>query len=318
MKVKIGIAPEKAIDGVGRPTDVGVGPLRARVAEAVVRGGGEVVPLAEAEGLVWLLPGGPQPLLDTLDAHPDIRWVQLPWAGVEHFGPAFTRPQTFTCAKGSFAKQVSEHALMLILACLRDLVRHARTPSWLPIDPRSLGGRSVTILGGGGIATELIALLQPFGCRVTALRRSSTPVPGADVTLPLSSLHSVLPSTEVLVVALALTPETRHVVGAPEFALLPEGAVLVNVARGGHVDTEALVAAVDTGRLGAAGLDVTSPEPLPDGHPLWSRDRVLVTSHCADSSEYVAEMLCARIAENVRRFGLGKPLEGLVDAGAGY
>jgi hypothetical protein len=171
MKVRIAIAPEAAIEGVGRPTDVSVGPLRERVAEAVERGGGEVAPLSEADGLVWLLPGGPGPLTEALDAHPHLRWVQLPWAGVEHFTEVFSYPQVFTCAKGSYAKQVSEHALMLALACLRDLVRHARAPHWNPIDPRSLGGLNVTILGGGGIATELVNLLRPFNCRVRVLRR---------------------------------------------------------------------------------------------------------------------------------------------------
>lgn len=318
MRVRIAIAPEAAIEGVGRPTDVSVGPLRERVARAVERGGGEVVPLAEAEGLVWLLPGGPGPLTKALDAHPGLRWVQLPWAGVEHFTDAFAYPQVFTCAKGSYAKQVSEHALMLALACLRDLVRHARTPRWNPIDPRSLGGLNVTVLGGGGIAVELVRLLRPFGCRVRVLRRSAEPLEGADETLPAAELHAVLPSTDVLVVALALTPQTRHIVGAPEFALLPPGAVLVNVARGPHVDTDALVKALDAGQVAAAGLDVTDPEPLPEGHPLWGHDQVLITSHCADSSEYVATMLCERVTENVRLFAAGEPLVGLVDPAAGY
>ncbi len=318
MGVRIAIAPDMAIEGVGRPTDVSIGPLRERVARAVERGGGQVTPLDEADGLVWLLPGGPGPLLEVLDAHPDLRWVQLPWAGVEHFTAAFAYPQTFTCAKGSYAKQVSEHALMLALACLRDLVRHARAPHWNPIDPRSLGGLNVTILGGGGIASELVGLLRPFGCHVRVLRRTATPLDGADETLAISALHSVLPTTDVLVVALALTPETRHIVGAPEFALLPPGAVLVNVARGPHVDTDALLQAIDTGALTAAGLDVTDPEPLPDDHPLWRRDQVLITSHCADSSEYVATMLCERVTENVRRFAAGDTLVGQVDPTVGY
>lgn len=318
MNVRIAIAPEAAIEGVGRPTDVSVGPLRERVARAVEDGGGEVVPLDDADGLVWLLPGGPGPLMEVLDAHPRLRWVQLPWAGVEHFTEAFSYPQAFTCAKGSYAKQVSEHALMLALACLRDLVRHARAPHWNPIDPRSLGGLNVTILGGGGIATELVRLLGPFGCRVRVLRRSTTPLEGADETLPISRLHDVLPTTDVLVVALALTPQTRHIVGAPEFALLPPGAVLVNVARGPHVDTEALLKALAAGQVTAAGLDVTDPEPLPAEHPLWSHDQVLITSHCADSSEYVATMLCERVTENVRLFAADRPLVGLVDPAAGY
>ncbi|WP_344822983.1 D-isomer specific 2-hydroxyacid dehydrogenase family protein [Actinocorallia longicatena] len=315
MTVKIAIAPENALAGVGRSTDVDLAALREKVAGAVAEGGGKVVPAAEAEGLVWLLPGGPEPLIELLNDHPAVRWVQLPWAGVEHFAPAFALPPVFTCAKGSFAPQVSEHALMLILACLRDVTRKARTRSWLSINPRSLHGRTVTILGGGGIAGDLVDLLRPFGCRINILRRRPDPIPG---TTPITDLHAALPSTDVLVVALSLTPETRHIVGAPELALLPDHAVVVNVARGPHIDTDALVTALRTGGISAAGLDVTDPEPLPADHPLWTCDTALITSHNADSSVYVAEMLCERVTRNVAAFAAGAPLEGVVDPATGY
>lgn len=319
MKAMIAIAPDAPIAGTGRPTDVAVGPLREQVAAAIHRGGGTVVPLAEANGLVWLVPGGPDPLIEVLESKPGLNWVQLPWAGVEHFSSVFRFPAAFTCAKGSYAKQVSEHALMLAMACLRDLVRHARTPNWRPIDPLSLHGRSVTILGGGGIATELTRLLQPFGCRIRILRRTpDQEIEGADEVLPITALHDVLPDTDVLVVALALTPETRQIVGAAELDLLPAHGIVINVARGAHIDTDALVAAVETGSIAAAGLDVTDPEPLPAGHPLWSSDQVLITSHCADSSDYVAAMLCERVEENVRALIAGRELTGLVDPATGY
>jgi phosphoglycerate dehydrogenase-like enzyme len=317
MEALIAIAPDAPIEGAGRPTDVAVGPLREQVAAAIRRGGGTVVPLAEANGLVWLVPGGPDPLIEVLESRPDLGWVQLPWAGVEHFTSVFRFPAAFTCAKGSYAKQVGEHALLLALACLRDLVRHARTPRWRSIDPLSLHGRSVTILGGGGIATELARLLGPFGCRVRVLRRKPEKIEGAEV-LPVAALHEVLPDTDVLVVALALTPETRHIVGAAELDLLPAHGIVINVARGPHIDTDALVAALESGSIAAAGLDVTDPEPLPDGHPLWSYDQVLITSHNADSSDYVAAMLCERVEQNVRALVEGRELTGLVDPAAGY
>lgn len=305
MEARIAIAPDAPLAGTGRPTDVSVSRLRERVARAVRDGGGEVTPLDQANGLVWLLPGGPAPLIEAL--HEGIAWVQLPWAGVEHFREAFQHTQVFTCAKGSFAKQVSEHALLLALASLRDLTRHARTKSWRPIDPRSLHGLNVTILGAGGISQELVKLLAPFDCHIEVLRRAT-----------IGRLHDVLPTTDVLVVALALTPETRHIIAAKELRLLKNDAVIVNVARGPHIDTEALIHALDTGEIAAAALDVTDPEPLPDDHPLWTYDQVLITSHCADSSEYVAEKLCERVTENVRRFRAGTELEGLVDSTAGY
>lgn len=124
--------------------------------------------------------------------------------------------------------------------------------------------------------------------------------------------------SDAVVLALALTPETRGIIGAAELALLPPTAVLVNVARGAHVDTDALVVALQTDRIAAAALDVTEPEPLPAGHPLWELDNVLVTSHSANSATYVTTHLAGRIAENVRRRLDDQPLLGRVDPSAGY
>ncbi|GAA2907635.1 D-isomer specific 2-hydroxyacid dehydrogenase family protein [Streptosporangium fragile] len=321
MEARIAIAPSaEAGAAYNRPNSPETDHLRARVEAAVAAGGGAVVPPAEANGLVWLIPGEPELLRSALDDHPGIGWVQFPWAGVEKFAATdvFHRPVTFTCAKGSFAGQVGEHALMLMLACLRNLARQARTPRWCPVDPRSLSGQRVTILGGGGIATELVRILQPFGCRLTVLRRRPDKVEGADETLPSSALHTVLPETDILVLALALTAETRHVVGAAELALLPAHAAVVNVARGAHIDTDALVDALRSGTIAAAGLDVTDPEPLPEGHPLWDDPRALITSHCADSAEYVTRMFCERVERNVRNLRSGRSLEGVIDPATGY
>ncbi len=329
VEARIAIAPSaEARTSPGRPdsADADLDRLRLGIEEAVSRGGGANVPLADADGLVWLVPGEPELLVATLHAHPRIGWVQFPWAGVERFASSgvFDRPVVFSCAKGSFAGQVAEHALMLTLACLRDLSRQARAPGWCPVEPRSLHGRRVTILGGGGIATELVRLLRPFGCRIRVIRRHPGKAEGTDETpetpetLPPSALPSVLPETDILVLALALTPETRHVVGAAQLALLPPHAVVVNVARGAHIDTGALVEALGAGTISAAGLDVTDPEPLPDGHPLWADPRVLITSHSADSAEYVARMLCERVERNVGNLRAGRPLEGVIDPAAGY
>ncbi|WP_436758842.1 D-isomer specific 2-hydroxyacid dehydrogenase family protein [Streptosporangium sp. V21-05] len=327
MEARIAIAPSTPGAADGEPDR-----LRLGIEEAVSRGGGANVPIADADGLVWLVPGEPELLGATLDAHPRIGWVQFPWAGVEKFTSSgvLDRPVVFSCAKGSFAGQVAEHALMLMLACLRDLSRQARTPGWSRTEPRSLHGRRVTILGGGGIATELVRLLRPFGCRIRVVRRhpekvgvsGGTPgtpgTPETSETLPSSALPAVLPETDLLVLALALTPETRHIVGAAQLALLPPHAAVVNVARGAHIDTGALVEALRAGTISAAGLDVTDPEPLPDGHPLWADPRVLVTSHSADSAEYVARMLCERVERNVGNLRAGRPLEGVIDPATGY
>ncbi|WP_344917771.1 D-isomer specific 2-hydroxyacid dehydrogenase family protein [Streptosporangium oxazolinicum] len=323
MEARIATAPSTETGtSHGRPGSPGtdLDRLRSGVEEAVSRGGGANVPLDEANGLVWLIPGEPELLGAALEAHPRIEWVQFPWAGVEKFTTSgvLDRPVVFSCAKGAFAGQVAEHALMLMLACLRGLSRQARTPAWSPVDPRSLHGRRVTILGGGGIATELVRLLRPFECRIRVIRRSPEKVEGSDETLPPPALPAVLPETDLLVLALALTPETRHVVGAAELALLPPHAVVVNVARGAHIETGALVEALDAGTISAAGLDVTDPEPLPDGHPLWADPRVLITSHSADSADYVRRMFCERVERNVANLRAGRPLEGVIDPSAGY
>lgn len=321
MEARIAIAPSAEVgQAYGRANSPDIDHLRSEIEKAVAAGGGANVPLDEANGLVWLIPGEPEQLRQALDDHPGIGWVQFPWAGVEKFAPSglFRRPAVFTCAKGSFAGQVAEHALMLTLACLRSVVRQARTPRWHAVDPRSLHGLRVTILGGGGIAAELVRILQPFGCRIRVIRRRAEKVEGAEETLPPTALHATLPETDVLVVALALTSETRHVIGAAELASLPPQAVVVNVARGAHIQTDALAEALRVGTISAAGLDVTDPEPLPEGHPLWDDPRALITSHCADSAEYVLRMLCERVERNVHNLREGLPLEGVIDPATGY
>jgi phosphoglycerate dehydrogenase-like enzyme len=133
-----------------------------------------------------------------------------------------------------------------------------------------------------------------------------------------SALHDALPGALLVVLALALTPETVGIIGAPELALMDKGAWLVNVARGRHVDTDSLVAALSTGVIAGAALDVTDPEPLPDGHPLWRLPNCIVTPHTADTIEMVMPLLAERIRVNVARFVAGEDLVGVVDIEAGY
>ena len=308
------------------PLRVALAPSRPDYAvEAVVQGGGEVVgsDSEAADGLVWdsfTMDG----VLDALGAHPGVRWVQLPMAGVERFFEAgiFASPQasgvTWTCAKGSYARPVAEHALLLALAGLRQLPERARRRSWGRQAGISLFEAQVTVLGGGGITQELLALLAPFGVHATVVRKSAEPLEGAERTVPSTELRSVLPSALVVFVALALTPETEHIISAPELAQMSRNAWLVNVARGRHVDTGALVTALQEGLIGGAALDVTDPEPLPDGHPLWSLPNCLITPHTADTVEMIQPLYAKRIKENVERFASGQPLIGLVDTTAGY
>lgn len=288
------------------------------LAEAVEGGGGTVVAPDDAEAIVWAHPTSPGRLGRLLDEHPDLAWVQLPWAGVEPFLDVIDDRVTWTNGKGVYAEPVAEHVLALLLGGMRHVVGYARQHSWTGPAGRNLLGARVTILGGGQITRSLLRLLQPFGCEVTVVRARPEPLPGATRVIATSQLPEVLAETDALVLALALTPHTRHVVDAEVLAGLPGHAWVVNVARGAHVDTDALVEALQAGRIGGAALDVTDPEPLPDDHPLWSLDDVIITPHVGNTPEMGRPLLVARVTENVRRFTSGEPLLGPVDPALGY
>lgn len=285
---------------------------------AVVAGGGVLVEAAQATAVVWTRPDDPAGLAAFLQANPAIDWVQLPWAGIEPYREVLDHTRIWSCAKEVYGEPVAEHALALLLAGFRQLHRFAREATWTEGAGRNLFGARVTILGGGGIATALIRLLEPFGCNITVVRRKPSPMQGANRVLGPDQLHPALSAADAVVLALPLLSETHHVLGAPELALLAHGAWVINVARGEHIDTDALLAALESGHLGGAGLDVTDPEPLPTGHPLWSRPDVIITPHTGNTKEMAAPLLSGRITENVRRYGAGQPLVGLVDPDLGY
>jgi len=304
------------------PPRIAVGPRAASFAtDAVEEGGGSVVAITESpDALVWLDPIEVKGLADQLEAAPGVRWVQLPFAGVERvlsFG-LFDHDRIWTCAKGSYAEPVAEHALMLALAGLRHMPTRIAARSWGVPAGTSLYDQRVTILGGGGITSALLEQLAPFRVDTTVVRRQSDPVPGATRTVPVSALHEVLSGSLVVFLALALTPATTGIIGRPELALMDETSWLVNVARGPHVDTAALVEALTAGSIAGAALDVTDPEPLPDGHPLWDLTNAVITPHTADTIEMVRPLLAERIQTNVTRFAAGEELVGQVDPDAGY
>lgn len=292
---------------------------------AVRDAGGDVQPLSEeTRGLVWLSERRAEELLEVLTAHPSIGWVQLPWAGVDGFASVLPRfadgsGPLFTSAKGAYSEPVAEHAVALAHAIQRELAPKARHAQWAAQRTGlSLYGRRITIVGAGGISAEIIRLLQPWRPQITVVRRASDPMPGADRTVTTEALSSLLPETDVLILAAASTSQTRHLIGAAELAALPRHAALVNIARGPLIDTHALVAALAAGEILGAGLDVTDPEPLPADHPLWAEPRALITSHSADTPEMTAPLLAGRIAENTRAFLGDGRFVGIVDAGAGY
>lgn len=296
---------------------------RSDFIEAIIAGGGTVGEVdAQTRGLVYTSYSDVDTLVSTLETHPDIGWVQLPFAGIDAYAarliPFAERGVLFTAAKGSYSQPVAEHALTLTLALLRVLPRRIRATSWGKSDGRSLFGLHVVIVGGGGIARELIRLLQPFGVRTTVVRRSAAEVPEADQTLTHDRLGEVLPEADVLVLAAPATPDTRGMISAPELAAMKPTAVLVNIGRGPLIDTDALVAALDAEEIYGAGLDVTSPEPLPAGHPLYSHERAIITPHTADTPAVVRPLLLSRVHENVRGFTQTGVFTGVADPQLGY
>ncbi len=280
--------------------------------------GGTVAPVADAEAVIWTDPSEAATLRETLDAHPSINWVQLPFAGIEPFVPHLDGDRIWTCGKGVYAEPVAEHALMLALAGMRGGLRYARETTWSDPYGHNLLGARVTILGGGEITRSLVRLLRPFGVHLTVIRNRPEPIPGVAQVLPASRLHEPLAEADLVVVALALTPETEQIIDAAALEAMHEHAWLVNVARGRHVDTDALVDALQRGSIGGAALDVTDPEPLPDGHPLWTLPNALITPHVGNTPEMGIKLLAARIRDNVQRYAEGRELLGPVHVDLGY
>jgi len=286
--------------------------------EAVVAGGGTAVPLEEAEALVWAHPSDRDGLARAVGGHAGLRWVQLPWAGIEPYRDVIDEQRLWTCAKGVYAEPVAELALTLLLAGLRGGVRYARADRWTGQFGTSLFDGRVTIVGGGGIAEVLARLLVPFRAQVTVVRRHPGPMDHVAEVVATEDLHAALRGADGVVLALALVPDTAGLIGRAELDAMEDHAWLVNVARGGHIVTDDLVDALRAETIGGAGLDVTDPEPLPDGHPLWSMPNCVITPHIGNTQAMAKPLLSARITENVRRWAAGEELLGPVDPALGY
>ena len=239
--------------------------------------------------------------------------VQTLTAGVENFVPHVPHGVQLCNAAGVHDTSTAELALALALASGRHLDEFARlqtTGTWQPRFGTALADRRVLILGYGHIGAAIEARLAGFEvASVTRVaRRART---GPPQVHPIEDLPTLLPEADVVFVIAPHTPETEGLVGAAELAALPDGALLVNVARGKLVDTDALVAETGSGRLHAA-LDVTEPEPLPADHPLWRVPQVLVSPHVGGASTAFWPRADRLVAAQLRRFAAGEPLENVI------
>ena len=273
---------------------------------------------------MWTTPRHPERLAALLDTSPHIRWVQLPFAGVDNFRHLVGDGRQWTCAKGVYSEPVAELALTLLLAGLRGVGTYARRSTWNPKDANALGanlgGAEITVLGAGGITRSFLRLAKPFGVDTTVVRRrlDATPIDGATRIVAAGDLEVALRDADAVVLALPLVADTVGIINSHTLSLLGPNTWIVNVARGGHVVTDDLVDALRDHRIGGAALDVTDPEPLPDGHPLWSLDNVIITPHVGNTPAMAVPLLSTRVSENVRRWGAGEPLLGMVDPLLGY
>lgn len=313
----------------GSATGIHVGPSSdeyvERIEDAVRRCGGRVCDLADAHGVIWTSSSAttfPRQLPE------QVRWVQLPMAGVDGWlqtgllDRGLHDERIWTTAAGAYAESVAEHALMLLIAGVRQLPACLAASTWQRTDlmptVHSLRNSTVAIVGCGAIGCALIPSLHSLGAEVLAVTHSGRPVDGARITLPASDVGQVWAQADHVVLAAPATAQTHHLVGGPELAAMKSTAWLVNVARGSLVDTHALTVALAAGQIGGAALDVTDPEPLPDGHPLWQEPRAVITPHLANPIHALRAALLLRVEENTARFLRGKPLVGVVDFQLGY
>ncbi|MGD0882157.1 MAG: NAD(P)-dependent oxidoreductase [Acidimicrobiales bacterium] len=251
---------------------------------------------------------------------PSVRWVHVLGAGIDRFPLDAVGDRVLTCSRGASAPAIAEFVLASMLAFEKQLPEQWITEPPDQWNAAALGGledRTLGLVGLGAIGSEVAKRALAFDMSVTALRRSDRPAPLAGIEL-VTDLGSLLAVADHVVVAAPATARTAHLVNAEALARLKPGAHVVNVARGTLVDNEALLAALDDGRIARATLDVVDPEPLPAGHPLYAHPRVRLTPHISWSSPRTLLRTMELFVANVDRYRSGQPVLGIVDLEEGY
>ena len=284
---------------------------------------GDDVDPRECEGLIASYRG----IEDYLVADGKLRWIQSGSAGVEGFlrVPELRDSDVvLTNAKIIQGPEIADHALGLLLNFTRNLKAfNGRMPEgWdntreLPMI--ELEGKTALVIGLGGIGTQIAQRAAAFGMTVIATDPKDIPMHRdvAYVGKP-DEFHDLLPRADVVFSAVPHTPATEGMIGAREFGLMKEGVYLINISRGKIVETDALVAALRSGKVRAAGLDVTDPEPLPTDHPLWTMPNVTITPHVATVSDRIGERRLQLLRDNIARFATGRQLRNVVDKRVRY
>ena len=264
-----------------------------------------------------------------------LRWVQSPAVGVGSlmFPELLASPVVVTSARGIRARTIAEHVIGVTIALVRRLpaaIRAQVAHHWAQDElegpasgVRSLDGLRIGIVGLGSIGMEIVKLAAPFGIRVSGIRRRPPDSPrssiaGVDEVLSPERLPELLEKSDVVVLAVPHTPETKQLIGSAEIDRMKRGAFLVNIARGKLIDDAAVIDALRDGRLGGAALDVFTREPLDPSSPYWDLPNVVITPHTSGAMQDYWTPLVALFSENLRRFEKGDPLVNVVDKIAGY
>lgn len=281
----------------------------------------EAIELAPAAEIGWFDLNDKQAMAEIVTAATRLRWLNSIYAGLD-FLPLdllARRGTVVTNGAGINAVTIAEYTVMLMLAHAkgyREVVRAADRREWLADSPgkRELMGERVLLLGLGAIGSLVRTRLEAFGMEVVPVRRS----PGGGALAP-DEWRGQLGSFEWIVLAVPATPETRHMIGAAEFAAMKADAVVVNIARGEVIDQEALMAALRGKRIEGALLDVTTPEPLPPEHPLWGFDNAQITMHLSGRAQTrMFQRSADRFIENLARWRAGEAVEPRMDLALGY
>jgi phosphoglycerate dehydrogenase-like enzyme len=248
-----------------------------------------------------------------------LRWIHTGSVGVDAVVSAEVAASdvVVTNTRGVFERPIAEYVLGLLLLFVKDLPRTIalqRRREWRHRETEMLGGRRALILGAGAIARELARLLHAVGIAVDAVGRTARDGdPDFGHVHPASDVDLLLPSADFVILALPLTAETHGFFGADRLARMKPGARIVNVGRGALIDEEALLAALESGRLAGAALDVFASEPLPDEHPFWAMEQVVVSPHMAGDRIGWQQAAVEMFAANLRRWRAGEPLAHVVD-----
>ncbi len=248
-----------------------------------------------------------------------VRWVHTMGTGIDRFPLDAIEGQILTCSRGVSATPISEWVLAMLLAFEKQLPAswiHGVPERWNIAELGGLAGKTLGLLGIGGIGIAIARRALAFEMRVIAHRRTPRPSPLEEVEIV--ELEELWRRSDHLVVAASATPATRHLLNAKAFEQMRQGVHVVNIARGALIDQDALRRALDSGRVALASLDVCEPEPLPEGHWLYSHPQVRLSPHISWSMPGAIPALIENFGENLERYRRGEPLLGQVDLGAGY